>query len=453
MFSSTYYSKSPLFLQESLISLRAWSRALLREGKPFQNIVMDVAKTQWLEKDGLTEYRDNKLLKLLCYASEHVPFYREYADRIVVAGKRIDSIKTLDKYPLLDKTIVRNAGQQLLSDTTINLLFKSSTSGTTGTPLTLYQDLRAINYENAHIWRQLLWAGFTQGAKRAWIRGDMIVPVRVSEAPFWRMNRTENILMLSSYHLSERHAPAYLDALARFDPVVIQAYPSSITFLATYLESAGKHYAGNALKGVVTSSETLNESQRRVIEARFGCRVFDWYGQSERVAAIGTCEHGCYHVMSDYSYVEFLPAEGGLFEIVGTGYNNLAMPLIRYRTGDFVELHEGAHCPCGRVFPVIRSIHGRSDDSVKLADGRRIGRMDHIFKDAEGILEAQIVQDALDELVIRVVPGPGYGEIVEQKLLKNARNRLGDEIRIRIDQVESLERTRNGKLRNVICNV
>jgi hypothetical protein len=38
--------------------------------------------------------------------------------------------------------------------------------------------------------------------------------------------------------------------------------------------------------------------------------VFDWYGQAERVAAIGTCEHGSYHVLTDYSGVALLERAG-----------------------------------------------------------------------------------------------------------------------------------------------
>src|SRR5690606_28221227 len=117
-----------------------------------------------------------------------------------------------------------------------------------------------------------------------------------------------------------------------------------------------------------------------LIEERFGCRVFDWYGQNERVAAIGTCEQGRYHLMSDYSYVELEPTPEGL-EIVGTGFNNLAMPLIRYRTGDFVQLQDVDSCSCGRAFPVVRRIIGRDDDYIKLPDGSHVKRLSNVFKD------------------------------------------------------------------------
>jgi phenylacetate-CoA ligase len=286
------------------------------------------------------------------------------------------------------------------------------------------------------------------------MRSDMIVPTAQRRPPYWRVNRAENMLMLSSFHLSESAALAYLDSLAKFDPVVIQAYPSSIGFLATWMLSAGFRYRGSSLRGIVTSSETLSDAQRREIEGAFGCRVFDWYGLNERVAAIGTCERGRYHLMADYSYVEFLPADDGTFELVGTGFNNAAMPLIRYRTGDFVRMASARQrCACGRSFPVIEQIMGRVDEAVRLPDGRFIGRLTHVFEGLDGILEAQIRQDRLDELMILIVPCAGFGERTKEKLLGKLRFRLGEDVAFQIRLVDAIPRSANGKFKGVVCNV
>jgi phenylacetate-CoA ligase len=257
MFANLGYKIAPPRLQEALIAARARIRAILREGKAFRKMLAQLQETQWLEGDALSAYHEANLRALLTHAATHVPFYRELAkpgDALVDSSPH-----RLDTWPLLDKSLVRQAGQRLLSDTARRPLFEGSTSGTTGTPLALLQDLQAVNRENAFIWRQLQWAGFTPGTRRAWIRGDLIVPVGDSKPPFWRRNRAENMLMLSSYHLSEPNASVYLEALAHFDPVVIQAYPSSIGFLAAYLDATGRHYEGTALKGVVTSSESVGE--------------------------------------------------------------------------------------------------------------------------------------------------------------------------------------------------
>jgi phenylacetate-CoA ligase len=218
--------------------------------------------------------------------------------------------------------------------------------------------------------------------------------------------------------------------------------------------SAGVRYRGRSLRGIVTSSETLPDVRRREIESAFGCRVFDWYGQFERVAAIGTCEQGRHHLLTDYSYVEMLPAGDGLFELVGTGFNNLSMPLIRYRCGDVVRpAPAGERCACGRSFPLIEEIVGRADDPVRLPDGRSVGRLDHLFKGVEGILEAQIQQDRLDVLAMLVVPSETFSDDTLRTLRANARHRLGDEVSLEIRLVDSIPRTANGKFKGVVCNV
>lgn len=454
MFASSLYRRSPIWAQEALISLRAWSRARLREGRTFDRMRAEVEASQWYGPEAMAHYRMAMLSRILQHAYAHCAFYRERFREAGLEPDDITSESDLAQLPLLDKSQVRAAGRGVLSAAARRPIFEGATSGTTGSPLRVFQDLQAINRENAFIQRQLTWAGLAPKGRRAWLRGDMVAPVAQAEPPYWRLSRAENMLMLSSYHLSQRSALAYLEALSRFDPLVIQTYPSSIAFLANWLEAAGRSYEGASLRGIVSSSESLSDAQRAVIERRFGCRVFDWYGQFERVAAIGTCEHGSYHVMSDYSLHEFLPAGDGTHEIVGTGFNNLAMPFIRYRTGDFVELAEpGASCRCGRSFPLVRAIHGRADDVVKLPDGRHIGRLDHIFKGVNGVIEAQIRQEALDRIDILVVPGAGYGPAVEGMLLDNARERIGSSVAIAVRPVGNIPRTGNGKFRGVVCEL
>lgn len=455
MLNSFAYHHSPIWAQESIIAMKSAVRNLLREGRTFSTHAAEVDQTQWWSPSALLEFQRAQLRQLLAAAAA-VPWHRQRLQGAGIDPASVELPADLPRLPMMTREDVRANGTALLSTARTGPLFSGSTSGTSGTPLSLYQDLHAINRENAFIWRQLTWAGLRRGERRAWMRGDMIVPAAQKQPPYWRFNRAENMLMLSSYHLSEAAAASYVDALAGFDPVVIQAYPSSIAFLAAWMAGGDRTYAGRSLKGIVTSSETLTPEMRGEIEQAFGCRVFDWYGQGERVAAIGTCEHGRHHLMTDYGFVELIPGDGasGLHELVGTGFNNRAMPLLRYRCGDYVRpAPAGARCECGRAFPLIEAIVGRNDDAVKLPDGRSIGRLDHVFKGLSGILEAQIRQDAPDAVDILVVPGSGFDERMRERLLANARERLGPDIALAVHVVDAVPRTRNGKLKGVVCNV
>jgi len=454
MLGSFAYSRSPIWVQESFISAKFSLRRIMREGRAFEFFAAQAEESQWWSEHELRDFQSRKLRSVLESAARHVPYYRSRYRAMGLDPERLELPDGLATLPLISKADVREAGKSLVSERRQGPTFSGSTSGTTGAPLSLSQDMSAINRENAFLWRQLHWAGLRRGDRRAWMRGDMIVPAAQEKPPYWRVNRAEKMLMLSSYHLSESAAPAYLDALAGFDPVVIQAYPSSIGFLAAWLLSAGRRYRGSSLRGVVTSSETLSYIQRREIESAFGCRVFDWYGQFERVAAIGTCERGRHHLLSDYSHVEMLPADDGLFELVGTGFNNLSMPLIRYRCGDFVRPAPARElCDCGRSFPLIDQVVGRIDDPIKLPDGRSVGRLDHLFKGVEGILEAQLRQDRLDALAMLVVPSETFSDDTLRTLRANARHRLGDKVSLEIRLVDAIPRTANGKFKGVVCNV
>jgi phenylacetate-CoA ligase len=250
--------------------------------------------------------------------------------------------------------------------------------------------------------------------------------------------------MMSSYHLSNATIGAYIDELERFDPVVIHAYPSSIAALASWLNASGRRYRAPALKGVMTSSETLEPSVRAAVERAFGVTVFDWYGQAERVAAIGTCEHGSYHVLTDYSGVELVEAGDGSCELVGTTLNNAAMPLVRYRTGDTVV--PGAEpCPCGRVFPTVQAVIGRQEKIITLPDGRIIARLDRIFQGHDRhLVEGQVLYRGAGRFLLRVVTLDGFSQADEAALVDKFLLRVPG-VQVEVRRVAAIPRGPNGK--------
>jgi phenylacetate-CoA ligase len=341
--------------------------------------------------------------------------------------------------PLIDKAAVRAAPARFVRPRRWGSLLRATirTSGTSGTPLAITQSLSCVIREEAFVYRQLRWIGYRHGQRRAWLRGDIVCPAQPKQPVYWCRDWAGNMLLLSSYHLMESTIGAYIDALERFDPVVLHAYPSSVAALAAWLNARGRRYRGAALRGVMTSSETLMPDVRAAVRAAFGVPVFDWYGQAERVAAIGTCEQGRYHLLSDYSVAEVL--ESG--ELVGTSLNNSAMHLARYRTGDTVKLG-GAACPCGRVFPVVDAVAGRQEDVIVLPDGRRIGRLDRVFQgQQDALVEGQVVYRGDGRFTLRVVT---VGPFDDAALLAAFRLRVSG-VDVQVEHVDAIPRGPNGK--------
>ena len=95
----------------------------------------------------------------------------------------------------------------------------------------------------------------------------------------------------------------------------------------------------------------------------------------------------------------------------------------------------------------------RKEDYILTPDGRRIGRLDHIFKDMVNIKECQIYQEHIERVIFKVVRGKKYTAKDEKMLLREARTRLGNQIEVDIDYVEAIERTKLGKLRFVISKI
>ncbi|HHY0336483.1 TPA: exopolysaccharide biosynthesis protein VpsH [Vibrio cholerae] len=442
MFTSSLYVKAPIWLQNVMLSVRALSRKMVRENGEMRAVLQEIQANEFSHSH-LADYQHKQLQKTLANAHNHVPFYQDL---------EVPNLK-LESFPYLDKSVLRRDHKQFISQNKPSVVVKGATSGTTGTPLTILQDRHSVIREQAFVARQLAWAGYRKGDKRAWIRGDMVVPLSQKQGPFWRYSWFEQMIVLSSFHLTSQTMSSYLQAMVDFGVEVIQAYPSSIATLARYLEANQSYYPAK-LKSIITSSESLSAEDRQVIETRFGCKVFDWYGLFERVAAIGQCEHGRYHLLSDYSHVELLAAGDGRYELVGTNFNNQYFPLIRYKTGDHVHLSENEACPCGRVFPVIERIEGRIGDYLIGEDGQKIHILNHIPKGVEGIIACQFIQSKPKEIVVKVVANKESFDFFQQgKLVENTKKRVGNSIEVVVEVVSDLERTSNGKCRQAICNI
>jgi phenylacetate-CoA ligase len=125
------------------------------------------------------------------------------------------------------------------------------------------------------------------------------------------------------------------------------------------------------------------------------------------------------------------------------------MPLIRYRVGDRGALDPDTQCECRRTLPILKSLEGRTDDVVITPDGRRVGRLDPVFKAELHIREAQIIQDALDHVLVRYVPDAGFSAESARQIVARLRDRLGA-VRITIEPVDAIPRGANGKFRAVV---
>lgn len=451
----TLYVNSPIFFQNLYWSLWGLNYKLIKEGRLFKKLLAGLEKSQYVNDKIQREEQDRKLSILITHCYNNVPYYQNLFHKIKLKPKDISSQKDILKLPLTTKEDVRIHRDQFLSRTANKwLVKKAQTSGTTGKPLVLFRDRYSTVFENAMIWRQYRWAGVNPGSRIATLRGYLVKEIADMNAPFWRNNYAQKRLLMSSYHISNDTALNYLSELKKFKPSAIEAYPSSIYSLVKHLKFINA--TPIKLKAVFTSSENLYSYQRKTIEDYFDCKVYDLYGNAERTNAIGTCEYGSYHVFNDYSVTEFVKAENqdskSLFEIVGTNLNNFAMPLLRYQTGDLADLQDSDKpCNCGRALPVIKRVESfRVDEHLTTPDGRRLQSVEQMAEGLNNVQEYQVVQEKIDLILIKVVTTEHYNNDDERLILKKAQDRLGKSMRITVEPVEMIERTKGGKFRFII---
>jgi phenylacetate-CoA ligase len=277
-----------------------------------------------------------------------------------------------------------------------------------------------------------------------------LVPREQSRPPFWRYNLPARQVMFSTQHMSEANLPAYVDELRRRKLRWLHGYPSALALLAEHVAGSGADL-GYRVETVTLASENVLDHQRDAIERGFGVRPRQHYAMTEAVANASECEHGSLHVDEDFAFVELLDDPGsGRRRVVGTNFTNPAFPLVRYATADLAV--EGGPCPCGRPGRTI-AVDGREEDYVLLPDGTRLGRLDHVFKDAVTVREAQIMQSRVGEVTVRVVPGDGYSPDSERAFVDDLRRRVGEGTDVQVEHCERIPRDPSGKLRFVVSEV
>ncbi len=441
-----------------MATAHGWHLDRWRYGRDLdEHVARTVEREQW-PAARWNEWRDHSLARLLHHAATTVPWYR---DDWAARRRRGDrgSWEELERWPVLPKSTVRSSPRAFVSDRPRSpKLFEDHTSGTTGTPLSVWLDRPAVRAWYALFEARVRrWNGVRRGDRWAVIGGQLVVPVDRADPPYWVWNASSRQLYLSAFHIRAAAAPAYVRALRKHRVRWLLGYPSAIASLARAAEEAG--VLPPPLEVVVTNAEPLLQRQKALIERVFRCPVRDTYGMAEAVAGASACGSGVLHLWPDAGVIEVLnrthgapvpPGTTGRF--VCTGLVNWAMPLVRYDIGDRGRVAEASACKCGRLLPTLAAVEGRDDDVVVTRDGRLIGRLDPVFKSDLPVVEAQIVQHDLDRFEIALVPAYGFDDYWAQVLRSRLRQRVGD-VAVEIRTVEAIPRGANGKFRAVISEL
>lgn len=451
------YHQLPEPLRTLAASLRGYYLRSWRYGPETERLVEEALERERWSAEQWKRWQQERLAFVLHRAATRVPYYRDQWGERRRKGDKA-SWEVLENWPILEKEPLRAHPQAFVADDCdIRRMFHEHTSGTTGKPLDLWWSRETVRAWYALFearWRR--WYGVSRHDRWAILGGQLVVPVSRTRPPFWVWNAALHQLYMSSYHLSPITIPHYLDALRRHRIVYLLGYTSALYELACGALDAGRDDL--TFRVVIANAEPVYAYQREAIERAFHCPLRETYGMAEIVAAAGECEASTLHLWPEVGWLEVLvddlpAAVGAVGDLVATGLFNADMPLVRYRTGDCGALSpDETACACGRTLPRLSGLEGRADDVLYTRDGRRIGRLDPVFKAHLPIREAQIIQETLEQVRVRYVPADGFNAADARSIVERLQQRLGD-VEVILEATESIPRGPNGKFRAVICKL
>ncbi len=363
---------------------------------------------------------------------------------------------TIEDWPILEKETIRSFYKDYYTPWTFGV--PASTSGTTGVPIRLKRSFRCIAAEQAFLDNILSSIGFNLKEYRfARLCGDNVVPLSATEPPFWKQTHRGRRLILSSSHISSQTAKDFAHILESFQPHVLFLYPNAGEALALHFEEQNIRIK---VPVILSSSEVLHSSGRRLLERVFEAQVIDYYGLAERTAFAVSYKPDEYYFNPIYGYIELIPTTEvtpvGLSaaEIISTSYWNDAMPLIRYRTGDRV-LYPTSYSSedLKRVslgFCPVNAFLGRDQNFINSPRGEKLVGLDHLPREVNHILRMQIIQEDTRHVRLHVIPNVDFSHADAQLLMKNARLKIPEDMDVTLHMVKELETLSSGKIPYVI---
>ena len=378
---------------------------------------------------------------------------------LVVGGGGGESLSYLSELPFVNKVDIKNRPGELSTREKLFLLQKKTTGGSTGQPVSLLKTRSAMGFELAAMWRGYSWAGIEVNDRQARFWG---VPIYFKDKMKGKaIDFVCNRKRFSAFRFSEEDLYNYTLSLAKFKPKYLYGYVSMLCEYAKFLEKNKISEKLDKIEAIITTSEVLYPNQRELLQHVFKAEVFNEYGCGEVGTIAHECEFGSMHISAENLIVEIVNNDvvcpvGVPGEIVVTELNNNAMPLIRYKLGDFGVL-TGEKCNCGRNLPVIDKIYGRQYDVVVNKQGRKFHGeyFMYIFEETKkrnmGIEQFQVVQKSTNQFVIKIIPSGEYGTLCEEFIKNKIAEGFGDDTKVDFLIVEKIERENSGKMRLIIA--
>ncbi len=383
------------------------------------------------------EWTENKLEQIKSHAIAHTPFYSNY--------NVSDAFPVLDKMQILEHYNEHKAKEGFETPTHV-----SSTSGSTGTPFAVIQDLRKRKRTIADLQVFGELCDYPSHERMLFFR---VINSKLHRTP--DQEDRENIYYIDSSNLGEKHLGEMVQAIIDKEPRIIFSYSSTLVELAKYIDEKWNGAKDFSMVSVLTGGEGISDENRELLERVFRCKVYRRYSDMELgILGQDKGDGSAYELNWGSYYFECLkmdsdePVESGeVGRIVVTDLFNLAFPLIRYDTGDLGIM---VYPSDGRL-PYLKEIYGRVRDCVYATDGTLLSpaKIFVTMWGVEGVKQWQFIQETADGYVLKLNCSE---QINPMEIIDKLKGVLGTTANIDVQFVDEIPVVSSNKRRAVICN-
>lgn len=447
-----HYTAAPQWVKSTLGGAYARVPTGLRYGAKYDEFMAEIKLCD--DEKSLRRRADEKLLFTLRWAAETVPAFASLKSRVKLDRSPEE---LLAEFPLLPKEDIKADTNRFISSAMppkTHLL--THTGGSTSVPMKLYLEKyvsRSKDFAYNGTFDTI--AGIRTGDTILALRGRTVPGANKPGGPIWMFDPIKSYLHLSSDHLEAEHMPRYIEAARQWKPTFIHAFPSALVPLAKWLQENPAPDVTERIRCVQLFSENIYDYQVDLIREVFGCPVLLDYGHSERaVKSISLPNDPRYFFWPLYGKVELIDFDGRpvtepgvLGEIVGTGFDNRVMPLIRYRTGDLAMWSSEPNLT-RPGFAVVDRIEGRLQEFLVCADHRLVSICTigaaH-FEELASADRMQFEQTAPGRAVLKVLSEKDLSERAKDALANGIRAKTQGGLEIEVVRVDDIARTVSGK--------
>lgn len=444
------YDNSPIYFQNLFASMEGYRKTKSRHGNVYFNYLKELGKRNYSDAAYEKAYQQQELQKLVKYAFEKSPFYQELYKGIDIAS--IKTVEDLKKLPVLEKETIR---ENITSMYTIpeNSAIVSHTLDSAGIPLKFLFTKEDMQKHMAFLDFFKKQHGATNlEMKRASFSSNRFIPKRQQRKVYWRDNYSSKQRLYSTYYCNEKNAAYFVENLDDYKPDFIDGLPSALYEVAKYINQKRIILSFQPI-AIFSSAETLTAQHRSEIELAFNCPVRNHYAAAVGAPFIAECINGNLHYNLSSGIIETNIDK----EMIITSFNTYGTPLIRYKTGERIDMQKkGECCECGSAHPVVYQIQDRAEDYLQ---SKSKGKFTALYMSmassrfSDSIRKIQFIQNTPDVIDVMIEASEGYTNAMTESIHEELVYIFGTDMHFNMRIVEEMPIQSNNKFRLVINNL